>query len=50
MQGNVSQMTAEQACRIMLQPGSGGQALIQGSQLSGQTLGSQYDKLISEYN
>jgi len=40
-------MTAEQAAGL-LQPGSGGQALIQGSQLSSQTLGSQYDKMISD--
>ena len=47
MSGNVSQMTAEQAAAL-IQPSSGGQALLKGSQLSAQTLGSSYDKLISD--
>ena len=40
-------MTAEQAAAL-IQPSSGGQALLKGSQLSAQTLGSSYDKLISD--
>ena len=40
-------MTAEQA-GALIQPSSGGQALLKGADLSGQTLGSSYDKLISD--
>ena len=45
MQGNVSQMTSEQAAGLLQ---IGEQGAIQGAQLSSQTLGSQYDKLISD--
>ena len=45
--GISTQMTAEQAAAL-IQPSSGGQALLKGSQLSAQTLGSSYDKLISD--
>ena len=40
-------MTAEQAAGL-IQPSSGGQALLKGADLSAQTLGSSYDKLISD--